>query len=108
MIVVWLLDELQFTKAAVAHGVKFFHLLNHIRCVQIHETEGNDLRRMLLCRFGNKFAVSKGSEQTRREVQAIRDLQEVVNVIGLFGIKMHVHIHDAARCFVRASLLLLR
>jgi len=42
---------------------------------------------MLFCRFGNNFAVGKGSEQARRQIQTVRQPQEVGDEIRFLSSK---------------------
>src|SRR5438034_8182859 len=75
-IVIRPLYELHLAEAAVAHRVQFLYLLDHVRSVQIHEAEGNNLRGMLLCRVRDHFSVSKRSrsEEHTSELQSHSDL----------------------------------
>src|SRR5213596_3238985 len=86
-IVIRPLYELHLAEAAVAHRVQFLYLLDHVRSVQIHEAEGNNLRGMLLCRVRDHFSVSKRSEQTRREIQLLRHSRKSLMKLGFFSSK---------------------
>ena len=91
--------KLQLTEAAVPQIVQLSHLLRHVRRIELHVSEREDLRGVLAGRFSHDLAVLRRasacmpsgcnlSETRRKSSRNVRNLL----------VEVQVHVHDPVRC----------